>query len=391
MNTNSSENSRDWASASDPGDTDQVAAYDAMRRRCPVAYSESHGWSVFRHADVRRILHDHETYSNLVSRHISVPNGMDPPEHATYRQIIEPYFNHDRMDAFEPTCRIVASELVVKNIHRGCAVEAMGALAKPFAARIQCAFLGWPLSLHETLVRWVDAHHDATRRADREVLAALACELDLLIEKQLRQRRDSKSKADSDLTAALMHERVDGRKLNNQEISSILRNWTVGEVGTISASIGILIHHLAVHPEHQTALRRDSSLLPAAIDEILRVHNPLHGNRRVTTCPVKLDKHSIAAGERIYLNWISANRDESVFEDAGTVKFDRDPKDNLLYGAGIHVCPGAPLARMEMRVFLQELFAHTQSFRFQPQATVVPATDPESGYASIPIHLQIET
>lgn len=86
----------DW-DADSPGIVrDQVAAYDEMRRGCPVAYSESRGHSVFRHDDVCRILADHETFSNAVSQHLSVPNGMDPPEHTPYRKIIESYFSQSR-------------------------------------------------------------------------------------------------------------------------------------------------------------------------------------------------------------------------------------------------------------------------------------------------------
>jgi hypothetical protein len=110
----------------------------------------------------------------------------------------------------------------------------------------------------------------------------------------------------------------------------------------------------------------------------------------VTTCPVELGNRSIDAGERVYINWIAANRDEAVFEDAGTVKLDRNQRENLLYGAGIHVCPGAPLARMEMRVFMEELFRETSSFCFQTAATAVPATYPESGYRSVPIQVQFK-
>ena len=75
---------------------DQPAAYDDMRRRCPVARSEQLGWSLFRHEDVTRVLLDHETFSNQVSRHRSVPNGMDPPEHTAYRRAIEPYFTAEQ-------------------------------------------------------------------------------------------------------------------------------------------------------------------------------------------------------------------------------------------------------------------------------------------------------
>lgn len=82
----------DWLPLSAQVQDDQEAAYDAMRERCPVAYSDALGWSVFRHRDVIRIFRDHETFSSEVSRHRSVPNGMDPPGHTKYRRIVERYF-----------------------------------------------------------------------------------------------------------------------------------------------------------------------------------------------------------------------------------------------------------------------------------------------------------
>ena len=101
----------DWDPTAPEVLRDQRAAYDAMRRRCPVAYSEFLGWSLFRHEDVLRVLLDHETFSNAVSRHLSVPNGMDPPEHTAYRRLIEPFFSAERVAAFEPVCREIAANL----------------------------------------------------------------------------------------------------------------------------------------------------------------------------------------------------------------------------------------------------------------------------------------
>ncbi|KLU07576.1 cytochrome P450 hydroxylase [Rhodopirellula islandica] len=378
----------DWNPESDRVIRDQVAAYDEMRERCPVAHSESRGWSVFRHADVMQILNDHPTFSNQVSRHQSVPNGMDPPEHTPFRQIIEPYFSPERVGAFEPVCREISSDLLSELSVGGSDVEVMSDLASHFAVRIQCAFLGWPSSLHEPLLRWAEQNQSATRARDRVALSTLASELDAIVDDLIQQRSQCGAKKDDDVTASLMHETVHGRRLSNEEISSILRNWTVGELGTISASIGILIHHLADNAEHQSTLRRDRCVLLAAMDEILRVHNPLHSNRRTTTCPTQLGGRDLDAGERVDINWIAANRDPSAFEDAGMVKFDRSPKNNLLYGAGIHVCPGAPLARMEMRVFMESLLDQTLGFHLQPESPASLESYPASGYATVPIHVQ---
>src|SRR5690606_29816195 len=125
--------------------------------------------------------------------------------------------------------------------------------------------------------------------------------------------------------------------LSDEALISILRNWTVGELGTIAASVGILVHYLATHPALQEQLRKQPELLSPAIDEILRIHPPLIANRRITTRPVELGGRHLDAGERVSILWASANRDAAIFGDPDGFRLDRDPSLNLLYGAGIHV------------------------------------------------------
>lgn len=375
----------DWDPRSEPVLADQIAAYDTMRNRCPVAYSDYLQWSVFRHADVLRVLQDHETFSSAVSSRPSVPNGMDPPEHTAYRRIIEPYFGSQFVEAFEPVCRAIATELVAELSEE--AVELMAAFAHPFALRMQSAYLGWPERLHEPLRQWIRKNHEATLSGDRTATAAVALEFDGYIRELLAERREAGSDAPSDVTARLLREEVHGRPLNDEEIVSILRNWTVGELGTMAASVGILAHYLARRPALQQQLRKQPDLLPAAIDEILRIQAPLIANRRITTRPVELGGQKLGASARITIIWASANRDEAVFGDPDEFRLDRDPALNLLYGAGIHVCPGAPLARLELRVVMEELLAGSERIELAPDAEPVNAVYPGSGYSSLPLRV----
>src|SRR5690606_38676746 len=108
---------RHWDPRSDDVLADQIRAYDTMRRTCPLAQSPYGYVSVFRHADALRVIEDHETFSNAVSRFPSVPNGMDPPEHTPFRKLIEPYFDDAHNDAFAPACREIAESLVKSVAH----------------------------------------------------------------------------------------------------------------------------------------------------------------------------------------------------------------------------------------------------------------------------------
>ena len=376
----------DWDPRSEDVLRDQRAAYDEMRERCPVAYSEFMQWSLFRHEDIVRILHDHQTFSNAVSQHLSIPNGMDPPEHTAYRRIIEPYFAQELMEAFEPSCRAIVADLVRPALACG-EVELMGDFALPFAVRVQCAFLGWPPTLHEPLLRWTKKNYEATLARDRQAMSEIAREFEGFIDDMVETRIQGAAKPEDDVTAALVCEKVGGRPFSNEEIASILRNWTVGEIGTIAAAVGILMHYLAQHAELQAKLRAQPSLLPAAIDEILRIHGPLVANPRITTRPVEIGGRKIDPGERISLVWISANRDDRVFDDPDAFRLDRDPAANLLYGAGIHVCPGAPLARMEMRVSLEQLLASCTRIQTVPNKSPTRAVYPASGFANLPLQI----
>lgn len=377
----------DWDPRSEAVLRDQRVAYDEMRERCPVAYSEFMQWSLFRHEDMTRVLHDHETFSNAVSQHLTVPNGMDPPEHTAYRRIVERYFTAQRMDAFEPACREIAADLV-QNARASGEVELMADLAQPFAVRVQCAFLGWSPTWHGPLARWAQKNYEATLAQDRQALSEIAREFEGFIDDLIDTRLQAGAQPEEDVTAALMNETVWGRPLSNEEIASILRNWTVGEIGSIAAAVGILAHSLAQHVELQQQWRAQPSLLPAAIDEILRMHGPLVANRRRTTRPVEIGGRKIDAGERISLMWIAANRDGRVFEDPDRFRLDRDPAQNLLYGAGIHVCPGAPLARMELRVILEELLKRTTGIEPVSDKSPTNAVYPASGFATLPLWIR---
>lgn len=372
----------DWDPRSPEVFADQIGAYDRMRETCPVAHSDYLGWSLFRHADVLRVLGDHETFSNVVSRHPSVPNGMDPPEHTLYRQMIEPYFAPDRIAAFEPVFRRIARELV-DQLAANPSSDVIRDFAEPYAVRIQCGFLGWPQSLHAPLLEWIYRNRAATLARDAEAMAAVALEFDGHIRAQLAVRERAGAGAADDLTTCLLRQSVDGKRLDHAEIVSILRNWTVGELGTIAACVGIILHFLAGRPDIQDRLRRDRGELAQAIDEILRLHGPLISNRRVATRAVTIGGRTLEAGDRITVMWASANRDGAVFADADAFHPGRDQSRNLLYGAGIHVCPGAQLARMQLNIVLDELLEGLEPFSLLPGAAPVRAVYPASGFSSL--------
>jgi cytochrome P450 len=373
--------SDDWDPRSPEVQRDQLAAYDRMRARCPVAHSDYLHWSLFKHADVLRALNDPTTFSSVVSAHLSVPSGMDPPIHTEYRRVIEPYFEPHRMQAFEPVCRALIRNML-QNLPNDRDIELMSEVAHPFSLEVQSSFLDWPQELVAPLREWTHRNQRATLSGDRNATAKVAAEFDGYIVELLNLRRRSQSQAD-DVVTRLLREQVQGRALTDDEIVSILRNWTAGELSTIAASIGILVHYLAEHRDLQEQLRATPADIAAANDEILRIHGPLISSRRKTTAPAKFGDRTIDTGERVTLMWASANRDEDVFDSPNEFRLDRNPNDNLLYGAGIHVCPGAPLARLELRVLVEELLSTKPKIELASTQNHSMASYPVGGFSAL--------
>ena len=364
----------------------QVAAYDELRARCPVAHDESGTWTLFRHADVLRVALDHGTFSNAVSSHLQVPNGMDPPEHTAFRAVVDRYYAPDVVEPFEPACRAIAATLVATLPH-GTRAAVMTDLAEPFALRVQSAYLGWPERLEEPLRAWTARNRVATLARDPIASAAVADEFDGYITGLLDERRRLGDDAPDDLTTRLLREQVDGRPLTDDELVSILRNWTVGELGTIAASVGIVVHLLATRPDVQETLRRYPVTITEATDEMLRIEPPFVASRRVVTRSTTLAGRRFARGDRLSALWASADRDEDVFGDPDEFRLGRPGPDTLVYGAGIHVCPGAPLARLELRVLVEELLAATSHIEPWPDEPPTRASYPAGGFTELSVRL----
>src|SRR5690606_37949137 len=173
-------------------------------------------------------------FSNAVSRHLHVPNGVDGAGHAAWREALDGFFTVRALAAFHGEFRRVAAELVA-SLPRGVAVDAVSQVGVRFAVRAQSAWLGWPAALEEHLVDWVAENHAATRSGDRAWTGRVAEAFDDLVRSVLEPRRRAARAGEAgDVTTALMRTRVDGRPLSDAELVSVLRNWTGGDLGSIA-------------------------------------------------------------------------------------------------------------------------------------------------------------
>lgn len=372
-----------WDPLSDPVLADQRAAYDRMRAACPVAASPR-GVTLFRHADVVAAAADPTTYSSRVSAHRAVPNSLDPPEHTALRAVVDRFFTPERMAALEPRLRAIAGE-VVSALPRGAAVDAVTRIGYPFAVRAQADWLGWQ-GIEDRLLAWMADNHAATRSADRARTAAVAAAFDDLVLAQVRRRRVAGRTAGDDPTSELLAVEVGGRTLPDADIVSILRNWTAGDLGSMAAALGVVVHFLATHPQVQADLRARPAGLRAAIDEMLRIDDPFLVNRRVTTVATRVAGFDLAPGTRVYLNWTSANRDEAVLGDPDAYRPEANAPHNLVYGHGIHACPGRPLATLELVVATEALLGATSGI--EAADTPVRESYPLGGWRHVPVRLR---
>ncbi|MDN6320444.1 MAG: cytochrome P450 [Marinobacter sp.] len=365
---------------------DLRAYTDELRPKHPVVRNTKGEWVLLRHADVLAAAVDNERFSSQVSRYLQVPNGLDGEEHTRYRKVIEQYLSRAAIEPFIPVFKRVASQLATE-LPKGEVLDAVSDIGAVFAVRAQCAWLGWPAELEPRLLAWMGENHAATRSGDHNWMADVAEQFDEIIRSVVQPRRAAGDNAPDDLTTKLCRETVDGHPLTESELVSILRNWTGGDLGSIALCVGVLIAHIAKHPELVGQLCEASDAeVEAVINEILRIDNPFVSNRRVTTCPVHIGGRDIPSGAKVKLNWTSANRDENVF---GNNQFDpqANAAANIVYGAGKHVCPGRLLATWELRIALQTLLASVQTIELVPERPPEREVAPVGGYHSVPVVL----
>ncbi len=391
--------------ANEPGDdvdwddplhmADPRRAYDELRDRCPVVRRRDGSWLVTGHEDVRRCALAPQALSNHVSSRLQIPNGLDGDEHRRFRALVDRFFEAGRVLALSPRFRALA-EALSSSLTRGSPVDAVSDIGAPLAVRFQCDWLGWPKALEPVLLSWMADYRAAQRGSDPSPRARAAERFDALVEEQLQIRQGTQP-SDVDVTSELMHSTVEDpavpagrRALTQPEVISILRNWTAGDLGTIAACAGVVLHRVAEDAELQRWLRArlsDDVSLDEAIDECLRLDDPFLWNRRVAATDFELGNGVIPAGARVFLNWTSANRDPRGFAAAHEFRPKENAPHNLVYGIGQHVCPGRGLATAQLRETLAALLRSTAVIRLAEQEPQ-RASAPTSGFEHVWVTLE---
>ncbi|MDO5618116.1 cytochrome P450 [Kocuria sp.] len=355
----------------------------SQHQSLPAATQDRHGTvTVHGHAAAVAVAQDPQTFSNAVSRHLQIPNGLDGAEHRRYRALIDRYFTPEAMADFAPACQAVAQR-IAGQLPLGTVFDAVEDLGMRFAVEAQSAWLGWPVELADSLVTWVRENQAATRSGDPARTAQVARDFDRIIHSLIEPRRNSDGSAD--LTDQLIHDDAAGQ-LSDEYIVSILRNWTGGDLASIAQCTGVILHHLAHNPRISARIAQGVSdaEVDAMVEEFLRIEDPFVSNRRVATQDTHIAGCPVPSGTRVVINWADANRDPEVFADPYAFDPHGNAAANLVYGIGPHVCPGRPLARLELRELTRAVLAVGTP---QPAGDSAREEAPMGGFRTVPVVL----
>ncbi|CAN5374021.1 cytochrome P450 [soil metagenome] len=394
------------------------AEFAALRAQAPVSWHrllsgkrDDGFWLLTRHADVRTVSKSPELfYSHGGSVLVDAPGAnapphlkmvrdgfchLDAPEHTALRKLATPLFGSRGLKAFEDTIRARARDLVSAVITAGT-IDLVADFAVRFPATVVFEdLLGISTSDLPRAVRWGDYFNrvHAVPPTDREFAAVIRLaegELRALHALALETMHARRAAPGSDLLSVLAHARTtDGAPLSDEQFLSYFWSLMTGAYDTTASTIAGGIVALNEFPEQRARIIEEPSLLPTAVEEMLRWETPVIYFRRTARQDVELGGKIISKGQRVAMCYAAANRDPEAFVSPERFDVSRTPNDHVSFGYGAHFCLGAHLARLELNVLFEELLARGVWFE-----AVGPATRARSNFinriVSLPVQVTVD-
>jgi cytochrome P450 len=386
----------DWATDFDPLDPrwiqDPYAVIQEMRQKCPIAHTDRFlgVYMPMRYEDIRAVAYDPEHFS---SRRIflredrpplmrSPPLTSDPPAHRADRRMLLAPFTPAAVAKLEPWTRALCRKLLEPlSVNSTC--DGACDFAQEVSARLTAHMMGLSEDMGDQFRIWIHDFFELSI-ADPTVLRRVLAELDEFFAGEIAKRRLLPG---DDLVSYLTEARIDGELMSNVEIQGTLRLLLFAGIDTTWDAIGTSLWHLATHDDDRKRLAAKPDLIQTAIEEFLRAYAPVMVGREIVKT-TEIGGCVFKEGEMVLLPLVAANRDPDVFPDADRVVIDRAENRHAAFGLGIHRCIGSNLARMEMRVAIEEWLLKFPDFVLTPGGVVEWSTGALRGPRRLPLTLK---
>jgi cytochrome P450 len=349
--------------------------FKQMRSECPVHWTdhisefpeEAGYWSVTTADDVHAVSRDWQTYSSELggvtaimaafpielSRAMFI--GMDPPKHDRVKALFQLAFTPKRIAAHEDRIRQITNE-VLDRLEGRETCDLVDDVAQPVVARVIGSFMGIP---PEDDIVWARLMNSALGAGDPDlnpegVDAVVEKDIPEIFErcnKLIEARRENPT---DDLTSVLVHAEVDGHKLEQHEIVMGFFLLVAAGNDSTKATYCSAMQALMEHPDQRQLLLDDPSLVPSAVEESLRMFPAFAHFRRTATQDAELNGTQIRKGDKVVMWYVSSNRDETRYEDPDRFDVTRNPEHQAFGAGGRHFCLGTALARLELKILLEE-------------------------------------
>jgi cytochrome P450 len=383
----------DWASDFDHLDPrwieDPYPIWDALRQSCPIAHTERYLGVYFptRYADVRAIANDTESFSSrrVVVRETYPPRvpappiTSDPPKHRAAKNLLLPAFTPDAITRHEPRAREICRELIGRFAAQG-RCDAARDYAQDIPVRVIALMLGVPERDGDLFRKWI---HELLEVGitDPDVMMRAVNESNDYFRAEIDKRRAAPA---DDLITYLAQATIDGAPLSESHQLGSLRLLLIAGIDTTWSAIGSCLWHLATHEADRRRLVAEPQLLSTAVEEFLRAYAPVTMAREVTK-DTAINGCTFKQGEMVLLSFPAANRDPAAFPDADRVIIDRANNRHAAFGLGIHRCVGSNLARMEIRIALEEWLARIPEFSLDAGSPVTWSEGTVRGPRRVPV------
>lgn len=358
---------------------DPLPFYERLRTECPIAAVDGLGEGthiISRYEDVKFALRHAEIFSSdVVAVDIGqdrplIPLQIDPPEHAKYRRLMDPHLGPREVAVIEDETRALVNEVIDGFIERGeCDFHAE--FSVPFPCTVFLTLSGLPLDQVSQFLAWKDAiirpdvpfgDAEAAAEVRRATGRALYEYFEGVIDDRLANPGD-------DVISRFVHGEIEGRRLSREEILDICYLFILGGLDTVTSTLDCSIAYLAQHPERRRALAERPELVPAAVEELLRLHTPVMQVLRVVATEHEMGGVVMRPGDTVMVMLGAADTDPDEFgPTAGDADFGREANRHFAFGGGPHRCLGSHLARMELRVALEELHRRIPDYELRPGA-----------------------